>query len=241
MPAFRQIRCDGGDGRCRNCQIYDIQCTVTRSGGAVILRNETSNNDSDVPALNTPSQFPRKRPRTSDAASRDGTQEPRSSVPASYVIPSAASNVRNAVAYANVAGPQHNNNNRHPNNPNHAYTPGRFVDTDSPLPTPRSRTDDVLEGALTIENNMGNTRVSQKFKYAGRNSTQMMALSAQDMFQNDAIRINVMKFYCPLMKLSEEVSLPKPHLSPLIDKAVAAKYVDGRPTFQLLCTFPFIS
>lgn len=201
-----QIRCDNGGGRCRNCQIYGVQCTTTRANGSVIVRNPSESAGNTIPISRPAAKRQRK-------ASETARPSPQQSV--KRLSPSGG--VRNAAA-SNVSS-------RQTNSANETLSDHNRDKTNRPK-TNRSKTDDVLEGALTIEN----TGVPQKSKYAGRNSTQMMAVSAEDMFQDSEIRINVMKFYCPLMSFAEEVITTPCLLSPLIDKTVATLYVDGMLT-----------
>lgn len=86
-----------------------------------------------------------------------------------------------------------------------------------------SQSDMALESVVTIE--LGQD--PQKYKYAGKNSTQVLAKSAEDLFMDSEIRIDVMKFFCPLLNYAEEISIPTRRALPLVDREVAAPYIDG--------------
>lgn len=99
----------------------------------------------------------------------------------------------------------------------------------SGYPTPSdSRTDKVPDSVVTIEP----VPFPKRSKYAGKNSTQVLAKSAEELFQDDDVRIDVMKFFCPLMSFAEEIPMPVTKLSPLIDQVQAEKYAKGMSVFS---------
>jgi hypothetical protein len=93
--------------------------------------------------------------------------------------------------------------------------------------TPRSAdapSESALESVVTIET----ASDPQKYKYAGKNSTQVLAKSAEELFMDHEIRIDVMKFFCPLLSFGEDISIDSRRASPLIEKAIAQQYVTGK-------------
>ena len=93
--------------------------------------------------------------------------------------------------------------------------------------TPRSagaQSESALESVVTIEL----ARDPQKYKYAGKNSTQVLAKSAEDLFMDHEIRIDVMNFFCPLLSFGEEIPMPTRRVTPLVDEALAERYVNGK-------------
>ena len=84
----------------------------------------------------------------------------------------------------------------------------------SPAQTVNSAT---LQGVVTTE--VG--RFPKNNKFAGMTSPQVFAKSAEDIFKSVAPHINVMEFFCPTMKFSEELPLWSSDQHPLIDKGLA--------------------
>lgn len=96
-------------------------------------------------------------------------------------------------------------------------------------------TNESLQGVVTIEQ----AAVPQRSKYAGKISTQVLAKSAEELFQDRQIRIRVMGFFRPLMSFAEDIPVPSVEYYPIVDRPTADSYVEGmtRPTYH---TFPLI-
>lgn len=90
-----------------------------------------------------------------------------------------------------------------------------------------------LEGVVTIEKASEVTRL-QRSKYAGKNSTQVLAKSAEELFQDEEIRIRVMNFFRPLMALAEDIEMPLAAFYPPVERHVADKYLHSKKL--LLCS-----
>lgn len=80
-----------------------------------------------------------------------------------------------------------------------------------------------LEGVVTVEK----ARSPRLSKYAGKVSSQVLAKSAEELFQDKEIRIRVMDFYRPLMRFAEEIPMVSSTYRPTIQKPVASQYIEG--------------
>ncbi|KAJ5759690.1 hypothetical protein N7520_006846 [Penicillium odoratum] len=93
-----------------------------------------------------------------------------------------------------------------------------------------------LEGVVTVEA----TAVPQRSKYAGKISTQVLAKSAEELFQDEEIRIRVMEFFCPLMSFAEDISMPLSTFYPTVRKDIADRHVEAYFT-SIKSMFPVLS
>jgi hypothetical protein len=91
---------------------------------------------------------------------------------------------------------------------------------------------DSLQGVVTIEPKSTPTRS----KYAGKISTQVLAKSAEELFQDDQIRIRVMNFFCPLMSFAEDIPTTSYSCCPMLERDVAYQFVEGEDIHVVHCT-----
>jgi hypothetical protein len=92
------------------------------------------------------------------------------------------------------------------------------VPEDSPAQTVNSASfKDSVQGVVTTE--VG--RFPKNSKFTGMTSPQVFAKSAEEIFKSVAPNINVMEFFCPNMKFSEELPLWSSDQHPLIEKGLA--------------------
>ncbi|PWY80309.1 hypothetical protein BO94DRAFT_626109 [Aspergillus sclerotioniger CBS 115572] len=93
-----------------------------------------------------------------------------------------------------------------------------------------------LQGVVTIES----APAPQRSKYTGKISTQVLAKSAEELFQDEDIRIRVMRFFCPLMSFAEDIPMPAAAYCPIVEKSIADPYVYAYFT-SVNCLFPILS
>ncbi|PYI10265.1 hypothetical protein BO78DRAFT_426853 [Aspergillus sclerotiicarbonarius CBS 121057] len=211
----RKIRCDDRRGRCRNCETYNVDCKTTRSDGSVFQR--------------PPVDWPEYAQNLTHLVTP--VTEPLSNRPMPFALHSAAGhdNSPSPTSPAIVNQPLvPQQSPRSPQDP--AGTPL----VTSPLVFGLSNHN--LQGVVTIES----APAPQRSKYTGKISTQVLAKSAEELFQDEDIRIRVMKFFCPLMSFAEDIPMPGATYCPVVEKSIADPYVYAYFT-SVNCLFPILS